>query len=95
MNVEKEYVCLLLLDNPKFCKVNESTTVDEHKHFDTIVDARLLYPRVKVRVGGDWIDFILDVFAFKHFLAKKKCTDSILRVQTESTSTPTNITIET
>jgi hypothetical protein len=95
MNVEQKNVSLLLLDNPELGEINESPAVDEHKHFHSVVDARFFYTRVEVGVSRDWIDLVLDVFALEHFLANIRYTDSILSVQTESTSTPTNMTIET
>ena len=68
MNVEQENVGLLLLDDPELGEIDEPTAVNEHEHFDSIVDARFLDTRVEVRVGGDRVDFILDVFALEHFL---------------------------
>ena len=68
IDIEKEDLSLLLLNNPVFSEINDTTTVDEHKHLDLIVYFCFLNTRAQFTISGHRVDFILYVLAFEHFL---------------------------
>ena len=95
VDIEKKDLCLFLLNDPVVSEVDDSSTVDEHKHFDFIEVFGFLYSGVEFSVGGDRVDGVENILAFEHFLGEMGGTDSILRVQMESTSTAVKMTMET
>lgn len=95
VDVEKENLCLFLLNEPVFGEIDDSSAIDEEEHLDLVVGAGLLDASTQFRVGGHGVDLVLHVFAPEHLLNGLTLTDSILRVQMESTSTAAKITIET
>jgi hypothetical protein len=95
VNVKKKNLCFLLLHNPVFSEVDNTSAIDEHEHLDLLIGARLLDACGQFGIGSDGVDLVLYVLAFEYFLGYAESTEKILRVQIESTSTATNITIET
>lgn len=95
MDIEEEDLGLFLFDKPAFGEIDRTATVNKHEHFDFIVGFGFLNPVLELGICGDWVDFVLDVFALEHFLDRRRGTENILRVQIESTSTATKMTIET
>lgn len=95
IDVEEKYLGLFLLDDPVVGEVDDATAIDEKEHFDLVIGLGFLDSGSQLRIGRDWVDFVLDILALEHFLAKRRRTQKILRVHRESRSTAAKITIET
>jgi hypothetical protein len=95
VDVEEEDFGLSAGDDRSLGEVDDAAAVDHEEQLHLLVGQRLSYLVGELSVLGDWVDLVLDVFAFEEFLYGMAGTDSILRVQSESMSTPQKMTMDT
>jgi len=95
VDIEEEYLRLLLLDYPSFSEVDHTPAIDEHEHPDVLIDFGLVNTQWDLGIGGDRVDLVLYIFALEEFLDREGITENILRVQMLSMSTAAKMTMET